>query len=192
MPWPPKENNHGQILNHQADIKSQEFLIKNKNNNNNNNKKNKTKTKDEVSITTKEDITNNTDKLVDLINEGTAVLKDDLIWKTMSISVGIDGILLFHVYRPKQPTKTTSKQSLKKAEIIRSMNSDYKKHNTDLNTIDTSILVDEFDLRLEYDDFKTKMIKQITKIDSNMVSADIFNKESNKKHIVIDQHIKNQ
>ena len=29
-----------------------------------------------------------------------------------------------------------------------------KKYNTDLNTIDTSILVEEFDLRLEFDDFK--------------------------------------
>ena len=41
------------------------------------------------------------------------------------------------------------------------MNSDYKKYNTDLNTINTNILVEEFDLRLEYDDFKTKMTKKL-------------------------------
>ena len=54
-----------------------------------------------------------------------------------------------------------------------------KKYNTDLNTIDTSILVEEFDLRLEFDDFKkTKMIKKIIKIDGSMISPDILNTES--------------
>ena len=59
-----------------------------------------TKTKDEVSISTKADITNNTDKLIELFNQGTAILKDDQIWKIMSISAGIDSILLFHVCNP--------------------------------------------------------------------------------------------
>ena len=72
MSLPPKENNHEQILNEQPEIKSQEFLIKNKNNNNNNNNKtNKTKTKDEVSITTKEKLL--IIQILDLINEGTTV-----------------------------------------------------------------------------------------------------------------------
>ena len=151
----PKENNRGQISNQQPDnLKIQDSLTQNKNNNN------KNKTNDEVSITTKEDITNNTDKLVDLLNEGTAILKDDPILRTMSISAGIDPILLFHVYHSKQPPKKTSNSDKKKAEIIRPINSDYRKYNTDLNAIDTSILVEEFDFRLRYDDFKTKMVKK--------------------------------
>ena len=72
-----------QISNHWMEIKCQEFLIKNKNNNNEN------KTKNEMSITTKEDIANNTDKLLDLLNEETGILKDDPIWKTISISAGL-------------------------------------------------------------------------------------------------------
>ena len=82
----------------------------------------------------------------------------------MSISAGIDAILLFHVCNPKQATEKTSKKSLKKEEIIRGMNSDYKKYNTDLNTIDTSILVEEFDLRLKYDNFETKMMEILVQI----------------------------
>ena len=42
------------------------------------------------------------------------------------------------------------------------MNSDYKKYNADLNTIDTSILIEEFDLRLKCDEFETKMMKILT------------------------------
>ena len=59
----------------------------------------------------------------------------------MSVSAGIDAILLFHVWNPKQATEKTSKKSLKKEEILRAMNNDYKKYNTDLNTIDTSIWI---------------------------------------------------
>ena len=54
--WHPKENNNGQISNQQADIKSQEFSSNNKINNS------KNKIKDELSITTKADITNNNEK----------------------------------------------------------------------------------------------------------------------------------
>ena len=68
-----------------------------------------TTTKDEVSITTKADFTHNTDKLVDLLHERTAFLKDDQIWKTMSISAGIDAILLFHIYQTASQQKTSKK-----------------------------------------------------------------------------------
>ena len=119
--WPPQGNNHGQISNQQAEIKCQEFLSSNINNNN------KNKTKDELS-TTKADITNNTEKLhlVDLIDEGTPIFKDDPMWQTMSISAGIEPTIIFHIYRPKQPTEKTSKQSFTKAQMIRATNSNIK------------------------------------------------------------------
>ena len=87
---PPKENNHGkyQTSNRRLNLKNFQSRIKITTT--------KKKTKDEVSITTKED-TNNTDKLVDLLNEGTAVLKDDPIRKPMSIYAGIDGILWLNI-----------------------------------------------------------------------------------------------
>ena len=46
----------------------------------------------------------------------------------MSISAVSDSILIFHVYRPKQPTEKTLKQLLKKPEIIQGMNGEYKKY----------------------------------------------------------------
>ena len=39
---------------------------------------------------------------------------------------------------------------------------EYKKYDTYLNTVDTNILVEEFDLRLRYDKVNTKMTKKIT------------------------------
>ena len=50
---------------------------------------------------------------MDLFNQGTAILKDDPIWKTMSMSAGIDAILLFHVCNPKQATEKLPKNHSK-------------------------------------------------------------------------------
>ena len=42
----------------------------------------------------KTDITNKTDALLNMLNDGKEIMKQDPIWKTMSVTAGIDPILL--------------------------------------------------------------------------------------------------
>ena len=91
-------------------------LAKNKNNHH----KNKTKA----------DAVNNTDKLLDLLDEETKIMKGNLIGETKSISAGNDAILLLNVCTPRRATKNIN-NVIKKTEIIRVINMEYKKYNID-------------------------------------------------------------
>ena len=72
LPWPSKQES--QLPQQQPEVTSQEFLIANKNDKDNN----KTTA---IEISTIIDITNNTEKLVKMLDKGTKILKEDKVWK---------------------------------------------------------------------------------------------------------------
>ena len=84
-------------------------------------------TKDKSPISTKPDIVNNTDKqkLLDLLDERTEIMKDNPTWQTMSISADIDQILLLNVILQDKQQKNIS-TIIKKTAIIRVMNIEHK------------------------------------------------------------------
>ena len=118
----PKESNHEQVSKQQPGAHTNHTLAKNKNNHH------KNKTKDKSSISTIAYTVNNTNKLFDLLDEQTKIMKGNPIWQTMYISAGNDAILLLNVCTPRRATKNIN-TVFKKTEIIRVINMEYKKNN---------------------------------------------------------------
>ena len=85
-------------------------LVKNKNNHH----KNKTKA-----------------ELLDLLDAETNIMKGNPIWETKSISAGNDAILLLSSRLYSKTSNQNINTVIKKAEIIREINMEYKKYNID-------------------------------------------------------------